>query len=90
MKRINFYLLIFQIEIKHNVGLWLSGTCYGRERQFYWFGHDGEFTFTDWSSGQPHIEIGNEHCIVLGGHEHQTLWFDIRFELTYYPICESY
>lgn len=87
---IQFYLLFIQTDNKES-GLWLSGTCQGKNREFYWFGHDEQMTYTDWRINQPNNRFGSEKCIAHYQYSAGPKWWgDESCLKNQYFICEYF
>ncbi|KAI8119824.1 Lectin subunit alpha [Lucilia cuprina] len=63
------------------------GYAVGEKREFFWMTTGEEFTFTNWTSGNPDFSEKNEYCVQIGTGPHSE-WNDNKCSKKFGFICE--
>ncbi|XP_065357580.1 lectin subunit alpha-like [Calliphora vicina] len=70
-----------------NLLLWISGYAVGDNRLFMWMTMGEEFTFNNWSPGNPDFVEQNEYCVQIAGGPNMQ-WNDNTCTKKFGFICE--
>ncbi|KNC25659.1 hypothetical protein FF38_04940 [Lucilia cuprina] len=80
-------LSMIQKQFGKKLILWTSGYAVGEKREFFWMTTGEEFTFTNWTSGNPDFSEKNEYCVQIGTGPHSE-WNDNKCSKKFGFICE--
>lgn len=78
---------MFCTDLGKNLVLWISGYAVGDQRQFMWMTTGEEFTFTNWTSGNPDFSEKKEYCVQIGNGPYME-WNDNTCTKKFGFICE--
>ncbi|KAM7360675.1 lectin subunit alpha-like [Cochliomyia hominivorax] len=67
--------------------LWTSGYAVGEQREFIWMTTGEEFTFTNWTTGNPDFSQKSEYCVQIGSGPYSE-WNDNTCSKKFGFICE--
>ncbi|XP_037822318.1 lectin subunit alpha-like [Lucilia sericata] len=80
-------LTMIQKQFEKKLILWTSGYAVGDKRQFMWMTTGEEFTFTNWTTGNPDFSEQKEYCVQIGNGPHYE-WNDNSCTKKFGFICE--